>query len=434
MESLLSTCPDIVFVSLPTYMQGLHVKKTVEVIRQTLPEVKIVLGGGAMALLADAPLRWGWPVDACYLGWGEEIPQMLEALELGESGIYPVIPGVYWREQLMNDADERVIGSWSRRLFDGYDPADFYGLGGRSDYLPRTLEAYRSLGIKAHMVTRLSEGCPFQCSFCAINRDRMGHYCRSPETVAREIAYLASLGIRLIRITDPTFGGFPKETDELVGLLVSVAHQFPDLSLEVWTRPEMVMSERAQSWARAGIAQVDIGMETMSGGELVNAHKTLKPSKTRRAVETLATAGIRTKLFHIVFPGRISGETLAFFLELSDAELPFLIQTAFLRAVPSRFSGEDFLGLDHHIFNPEEDTLAQLGERLLANIAFPCMDFGVSFPVVREVIRAAIQEGKDMEELWYVDQDGDFCLVGDHFYFELSKPERLPVFQKARFI
>jgi radical SAM superfamily enzyme YgiQ (UPF0313 family) len=250
-------------------------------------------------------------------------------------------------------------------------------------------------------IVEMSRGCTFQCSFCSLNKERMGFQARSPETVMGEIYFLAKNGIKYIHIIDPTLGLDKKATEELLHRLAIFHQEFPAVGFEVLTRPELVSREFAKLLKKAGVRRCAIGMETMDGSSLSGVRKTLVPDATRKAVFSLAECNIETKLFHILFPGRMSSTTIQFLLSLSEEGLPFIVQTSFLRQLPHPNSGINFIDQDQTIYVPKTDTPEQLMEWMLVNLGFPSMDVNSTGDAsLSDTIRLAINNGKSLDGLF----------------------------------
>jgi hypothetical protein len=416
---------DVIFLTFPTYAQGEHISEIVRVASEVLPSVPVVIGGSNIALVKDAPFRWDWPIAACYSGWGEEISALIDALTYGN---LPNIPGVYWHSNWDDPTSnpDSGIGQWSRELCDGYAAKHFYSVGGRINFSSH-LKKYQEAGIEVMAVVEMTRGCPMHCSFCALNGERMGHFSRSVQTVVSEVEYLASVGIEYIHIIDPTFGSFARETDAFIQSLVGIKQQYSRLQFEILTRSELVTEERANQWSEMGVVRCGIGMETMTQASLDAVNKHTKSDTTHRAAHFLSKAGIETKLFHILFPGCLSTETVAFLDELDREGVPFRVQSSMLRDLPMPISNNgDFLQQDQTIFVPGKDTLHQLQEWLLVNLAFPSMDIGQCSAEVRESIRKVLQEGGDLESLFMLKDDG---LWLGSFCFDIHQTELRPMVQ-----
>jgi hypothetical protein len=153
----------------------------------------------------------------------------------------------------------------------------------------------------------------------------------------------------------------------------------------------------------AGITRVGIGMETMEKKSLQGVSKKTTPRKTRQAVDLLGKARLEAKLFHVVFPGKFSEKTIRFLMELSESGIPFKIQSSFLRSLPDRNSRPEFSLRDQTTYFPGKDTVEQLMECLLANMAFPSTNIKFNEkgdPALRRNIKLLLERGISLKSLF----------------------------------
>lgn len=374
--------PKLVLVSWPTYVLGNQIGLIIDAIASECPSARIVLGGAAISLVRDRPLR-DWPaVSACYSGNGFEIPELIRSLMKSEN--CDGISGVYSRctsNGCTTVADPVLI--------DSYLPEEFYTARGRLNF-QEYVSRCRLAGVKPLGIIEMSRGCRFRCDYCAINFNRIGFQLRSPKVVVQEARFLASNGITEQQLIDPTLGLDREATAELLDGLAEVAQEFPAFSLEVLTRPEFVQDEFVGLLRRASVKRCALGMETMDQNELRQVQKTLRVSLTRQAIYKLAESGITVKLFHVLFPRRFSWATIRFFAELNRQGVKFVVQSSFLRPLANPRSRTDYLSHDQTVFVPALDSHQQLMEWMLVNLAFPSMDVGPDgSPELREVVEGA---------------------------------------------
>lgn len=384
--------PQVIFVTYPSFPQGNQIKLILRCLSK-IGNTPVVVGGDAISLIEEAPLRW-WPdcnIACCYKGFGSEVSAIIQNVTGGD---VQEVPGLYW-------ADGKSAQNISLRenLIDFYNPNDLYSAKGRLNF-QGYLSSIKRYGLNPCAIVELTRGCLHRCSFCAINRKNYGFFSRSFEVVANEIEYLASLGVISFRFADPTFGLEKEKTSNLLEAMISTRNRYPRIKFEVTTRADAITRNNAQLFRKAGITRCDLGMETMSEKELASFHKDVKRETLQRAVGLLSQAGVEIKLFHITIPGRISNSTIEFLLKLSDDNAPFLVQSAYLRNIPHAEISPHFLSQDQKVFCKESDSIEQIMEWILVNLAFRSTNTLFHEPSLRDKLHDALSRGVDLKEFF----------------------------------
>lgn len=390
-DVVLSQKPKLVLVSFPSYAHGMQVLKIVRAVNNVDSGIRIILGGSAISLIKDAPIRWEWPITGCYDGFGMEITRIIKSCF---DGSFQVIPGMYWKNLRIRTKSSAK----KRRLVDDYTPSDFYSARKRFAFR-KYLKRINQCGLEPMGILEMTRGCKNNCSFCAINKERLGCFTRNPRTVVKEAYFLASRGLKYLHLIDPTFGIVKNETAELLALMTDFHKTFPNVAIEVLTRSSMVTKNLAELLEKAGVIRCGIGMETMEPSDLTNVNKRINSDSTRKAVANLAECGIEIKLFHILFPGRISTKTIEFLLEISKKDTRFIVQSSFLRKLPNQFSCHEFLNQDQTVFS-KGDAMEQVMEWMLANIAFNSMDMGSGDENLQKEIANFLKKGGDLRKIF----------------------------------
>lgn len=391
-KAVLNFEPQLVFLTYPSFSQGEQVATVLHCLAK-VADAPIVIGGGAISLTEDAPLRW-WPnmkIACCYNGFGNQVSYIIQNIM---TGINQDIPGVFWIGQKPSQKRNP-----EERLVDSYEPEELYSAKGRLDFSGYVGDI-RKFGFNPCAIVEMTRGCLHRCSFCAINRENFGFFSRSPGVVAREIEYLADMGIVSFRFADPTFGLEATKTNDLLEAMMLARSKYPKIRFEITTRANVVSKNNAAMFCRAGVVRCDLGMETMSEAELASVRKDVKKERLRNAVEYLSEAGIETKLFHITFPRMISVSTIEFLLELSQNNVPFLVQSAYLRNIPDPRSSPVFSSQDQKIFCEESDSVEQIMEWILVNLAFKSTNTFLHEPRLQEHLRKALSERIDLRTLF----------------------------------
>jgi radical SAM superfamily enzyme YgiQ (UPF0313 family) len=181
---LLRFCPDVVGISLRNMKVGMPgyqgddfgpQQATIEVIKRVRPGIKVVAGGTAFSLYAEAMMR---RVPAIDVGvWGEaehRFAALLDRLDRPWE-----VPGVYWRE------GDRVVYTGAP------PPVDFPALRPPRrelvDHAPYAASSFVSVGLQS------KRGCALRCVHCS-DTFLLGHNVRmrTPRAVVDEMSELVS--------------------------------------------------------------------------------------------------------------------------------------------------------------------------------------------------------------------------------------------------
>lgn len=388
-EEVLNKNPKIIFVTFPSFAQGFQVEAVIHAIRKINTDCKIVLGGGAISLIKDAPMRWWnkYKISGCYDGFGVETEEIINYL-LGEKNDLPA--GFYTGKNCASEKGKLI-------LTDKYSAENFYSAGGRIDFQSH-LESFRLSGLQPIGIIEMMRGCQYGCNFCAINKKRLGCHFRSVKTVADEAMFLANHNINHIHLIDPTFGLDQDMAFSLLDSLSQVSKRY-GTTFETVTRTNMISDNFAKAMKEAGVVRCDIGMETMSPEGLNQTEKRINPELTKMAIECLSCHKIQTKLFHICFPGDISMATINFLTSLAEKRIDFLVQSSYLRSLPTPESPPLFFDQDQLVFTTK-DTIEQLMERVLINLSFKSMDTSYNESRLKEIVKTTIKKGLSLKTLF----------------------------------
>jgi anaerobic magnesium-protoporphyrin IX monomethyl ester cyclase len=293
---LMANRPDVVGITAmtPTFPSAL---KVVSIVKSSLPGARVVLGGvhpsvePASALADEA-------VDFVVRGEGEHaVASLLDALGSGSS--LDGIEGLCYRA-----GGDIVIREKARSFLD----LDALPL---PDYDSFPLETYidhlkNLCGFEGERgVTMLvSRGCPYSCAFCAV-RETMGRNWRikSPKRVVDEIEFLRKkYNLTSIWFKDSILNVNKKWTQEFCSEILTRG-----ICIE-WhcnTRVEMVVEEELKLMKNAGLAQIDIGIESGSP----RSRKVLSKNYSNEQIEkAVGVARKYVKVFGYFMIG-IPGET-----------------------------------------------------------------------------------------------------------------------------
>lgn len=381
--------PEIIFITFPSFAQGRQIRNIIKAIRIVSNDCKIILGGGVVSLIKDAPLRWWgeYNIFGCYDGFGESIPSVIDYV-LGKTHIIP--SGLY--------VGSGVCIKGRNIILDGYSAGDLFSSFGRIDFLSH-LELFKSARLQPVGLIEMMRGCRYHCGFCAINNERLGCYFRSAKTVASEAEFLAGHGIKHFHIIDPTFGLDNEPTYALLDYL-AIIHRKQKVTFEVVTRADMVSRDFASALKSAGVIRCGIGMETMSVDRLMGVNKMVDSQTIRWSIDCLAGESIQVKLFHITFPNKVSTETILFLMNLAARGTNFLVQSSYFRELPNANSAPSFSNHDHNVFIPGYDTNQELMERIIISLCFQSMDTNYHEDELQRVVANIIGNNLAIESLF----------------------------------
>ena len=150
-------------------------------------------------------------------------------------------------------------------------------------------------------------GCPYHCSFCITGT--LGYRLREMDSVAEELAYLYSLGIRDIWFKDVVFGVNKSHYYALLDLLTEGPHKFQWATL---SRVDVVTDELLEKMARAGCHTIQFGVESSDPGILESIEKGIAPERVKEVFSLCRKLGIRTLAHFIIgLPGETEETALA---------------------------------------------------------------------------------------------------------------------------
>ncbi|QXE92668.1 B12-binding domain-containing radical SAM protein [Geomonas subterranea] len=151
----------------------------------------------------------------------------------------------------------------------------------------------------------VSRGCPYQCSFCAVQQTMGEKYrIRDPRTVVEEMRYLQrEFGIEGIWFKDSIFNLRKKWVAEFCD---EIRRTGLDMRWQINTRVDLVDEREVAEMARAGLVQIDLGIESGSSRTL----KTLRKDTSLETIEKSVAAAKRHVRVSGFFMVGVPGETV----------------------------------------------------------------------------------------------------------------------------
>jgi len=324
--------PDVVGFSVTCY-NARAVYEAASIIALARPATRVILGGPEVTSIAEEVLAANPAVTAVVRGEGEiTFTELLVAL-LGDRPLWPV-EGVTSRKQ-----DGSVVSGPDRPLIADLDSIP-------SPYLTGILEP---LDGAAYIETY--RGCPHACAYCYEGKGYGRLRSFSRERVASEVALFAqSPSVRSMSFIDPVFN---LTTDRLTWL-AELLEPYAARGLRLHTIEvdiERVDADSAALLARAGVASVETGPQTIGEKALAHCRRGFNRERFIAGVEACKNAGISVECDLIVgLPGDTGDDFMAA-LEFVLACDPGKIQFSTLHVLPGTELWEhaEELGL---VFNP----------------------------------------------------------------------------------
>ncbi len=274
------------------------VKVAIEVageIKARSPETPVLLGG-VHPTVSPATVLARDEVDIVIRGEGEGPTAWLldGGLEKLKSGDGEAPAGICYKK----GGVARISGrSHLVASLDDLPPAD-YGSFPAEEYVRYTSDL-RGMRAISMMVTR---GCPYQCAFCAV-QETMGRKWRrrDPRAASRIMDELVrDLALEGIWFKDSIFNF---EAGWTRAFTKARLESPVGASWQINTRCDLVRRDEIHRMADAGLAQIDLGLESGSEKTLLTLNKKITVREIRRAVRV---AGERVKVsgfFMIGVPG-----------------------------------------------------------------------------------------------------------------------------------
>jgi len=301
--------PDIVGITAmtPTVPEALHAAR---ISKKIAPIARVVLGG-VHPTLDPAGVLADPHVDFVIRGEGEEaFAALAEALANGSSPYD--IDGISYRQD-----GEVVIKDKARAI------ADLNTLP-MPDYeafpVERYIEHNRYLRSVRGISMIVSRGCPFQCTFCAVHQT-MGRNWRikSPQRVVDELVALKEHHqLEGVWFKDSIFNLNREWIKEFCRLMIG---QKVEIAWQALTRIDLIDEEELQLMKRAGLTQLDLGIETGSPKSLVRLKKGITVEKINERVR-LAKQYVKVfGFFMIGIPGEDETDVQQTFNLAKDLDL-----------------------------------------------------------------------------------------------------------------
>lgn len=219
----------------------LHVVDMVKAVR---PDIKIVLGGPEVSFTADELLERCPNIDYIVQGEGEEaFHDLVTALQLGNDGLDPVIPGVRGRR------DGSILGS-----LEAVEVSDLSSIP-----FPYTEEDMADLEHKI-IYYESSRGCPFSCQYCLSGNKNTVRFFPQKRTL-QELQWFIDHGVKQVKFVDRTFNCAPHHHRPLMEFM---RDSDTDMNFHLEMEPELMTEWETNILCETppGRIQIEVGVQS----------------------------------------------------------------------------------------------------------------------------------------------------------------------------
>lgn len=219
----------------------LHVVDMVKAVR---PDIKIVLGGPEVSFTADELLERCPNIDYIVQGEGEEaFHALVMALQLGNDGLDPVIPGVRGRR------DGSILGSAEAVEVRDLSTIPF----------PYTEEDMEDLEHKI-IYYESSRGCPFSCQYCLSGNKNTVRFFPQERTL-EELQWFIDHGVKQVKFVDRTFNCAPHHHRPLMEFM---RDSDTDMNFHLEMEPELMTEWETNILCETppGRIQIEVGVQS----------------------------------------------------------------------------------------------------------------------------------------------------------------------------
>lgn len=238
-----------------------QVRRLAEAIKKELPDTLLIAGGVHPTVCPEETLRHS-AVDVVFRGEAEQIiPAFLSAYPDKDWKNTPGIGFIDSGQVVLNKTPSVL------KNLDDLPMPDYHSFP-TANYMGYNTHLRHIKGISM----LVSRGCPYECTFCAVKATMgRGWRAKSPARVVKEIEYLHSeFGIEGIWFKDSIFNmnrsWFMEFCDRLLTAGLPVTWQFN-------TRVDLIDDESLALAKKAGLTQIDLGIESGSPSTLERLKK-----------------------------------------------------------------------------------------------------------------------------------------------------------------
>lgn len=245
------------------------INKLSRLIKEVLPESKIIYGGPEAGPIAEKILRENPAVDVVVRGEGEAtFKELLEYYLTGHKNLFS-IKGISYR------SGDKVIRNRERKLISNLDEIP-------SPYLENILPLRDKV-----LYLETYRGCPYKCSYCYEGKNYPHLRYFSKERIEKELGLiLNSDTVKSFTFTDSIFNLNKKKLREISELIAkNNTHNKKMHTIEIFS--EKVDRETVKEFKRAGVVSVETGPQSVNEDTLKAAQRYFNREKFSKGVKLL---------------------------------------------------------------------------------------------------------------------------------------------------
>lgn len=283
-ERIRQCAPDVVGITAMTFTL-LDVMHTVAVVKQVVPEARVVIGGPHAHLYPSETINLPG-VDYVVIGEGEKtFSELVE--RLGRPDELAQVKGLFFRDK------GQVISTGVEEAIQDLDSLPFPA----RHLVP--YQKYTSLLAKRTPITTMftSRGCPYRCTFC--DRPHLGKRfrARSPKSVVDEMDACTRLGIYEFLIYDDTF---TVDKKRVMGICDEIRRRKLDIGWDIRTRVDTINHDMLKSLRAAGCERIHYGVEAGTEKILAVLNKRITIDQVRQVFRWTKQAGIDVLAYFMI--------------------------------------------------------------------------------------------------------------------------------------
>lgn len=321
-------------------------------LKQRRPDLTVVFGGPqASATAAETMTAIPW-VDYVCAGEGENtvVPFFTALLRHDGAGLENV-PGLYHR------SGDRIIANQQDLPLCDLDSLPYWD---DRLYLPHYPEQTSALSSGSYFLSvDVGRGCPFSCTFCSSSRFwRRTYRLKSPDRIVEDMLHFhKKFGVRSFSFGHDAFTINKKLVSQVCDKLME---QGLDFKWKCTTRVDCIDEELILKMKKAGLRQIELGIETGSARMQKLIRKNLDLDRVCHMVDFLLENRLEVALFFMYgFPDETEedlAQTLSLLFSLLDKGVGF-VSMSYCHFNPNTELTRQYF--DDLVFEPDIKILSQ---------------------------------------------------------------------------